>query len=229
MKGITTSSIKYILVALFAVAALNAGNVQFLSVPKGKANQLNPTAQRVYDEFASVAASKSVCQDKVKQTYVTSHLPSYNVVLLYEDGSPSSSVAAFYGFAFFKRNKDDIYIDTICGPNLKSINGDWQPGGTIKGSGTAILYYINNLAKKEGKKYLSLNSIKNADTFNWYLANNFYVNTDSYNIETEDGGVRDDMNFIELADVFARDPDIINRTGPGMLDYDHAKKLRVSS
>lgn len=77
---------------------------------------------------------------------------------------------------------DSLYIDVIC--------------AKTRGSGTYMLFHINDYTKKIGKHFIKLESIGNINTYTFYIKNGFYFDKQIYSIKNpKTNKIENDLNF----------------------------------
>jgi endogenous inhibitor of DNA gyrase (YacG/DUF329 family) len=143
---------------------------QFLELRENKNRNL-------LEKFIQKSGASSFCGNLIDPDYINQQLKKDNWLYVVYDNEGEK----FLGFSIVFDKNDYLEIDIIC---------------TEKGMGALLLSHIKNIAKKKGKKYLKLSSVKNKDTFNFYIRNGFFIDTKIYSFTPNDPSTN--KNFIDI-------------------------------
>lgn len=147
-------------------------NFTTISISSLLSGEADASVRNFYNKFVSTIETVDICGGKLNIVAITSkielseHNSIYDIILLYEIKYGELDI---HSFAVINCSSphDEIHIEYICAPK--------------RGAGGILLYHIHNIGSDRGKKYISLNSIIDKATFDFYINNGFYINRPIYN------------------------------------------------
>jgi len=219
------------LLVVFASPTFAYGEVVIKTITKSALAQ-DAELKVIYSTLAA-DMGPGWCKNKVGEQQIRENLP-YDInemecniaVLIEKSEDPSNEVPnTFFAVAFYKEKPErpySIYLDAICATNMVKSGGSWVPKQNLKGSGSVLLYHINNLAKQAKKPFITLDSVTDPETVAWYDANGFFIDKDIYSLK-HNTEVLNNLNIAQLVSALASIPASDAVTITPLYKFDYAK------